>query len=74
MCLALPGRVVSIDGPTAVVERGGAVLTVSLLAVGERIAPGDFVLVHSELVLTRLADDDIDQLAKLVERGGHEPT
>jgi hydrogenase expression/formation protein HypC len=70
MCLALPYRVETTDGATAVVARGGVRTTVTLLPVAERVVPGDYVLVHSGLVLARLADDDVNRLAELVgERG-----
>ena len=70
MCLALPCRVVALgrDG-TAVVTRAGASSTVSLLAAAAEISVGDWVLVHSGLILERLTDEDMRALAELALDG-----
>jgi hydrogenase expression/formation protein HypC len=47
MCLAIPSRVVSTDGITAVVDVCGARREASLMLLPEQVAPGDFVLVHA---------------------------
>jgi hydrogenase expression/formation protein HypC len=47
MCLAVPMKIVSIDGHTACCEAKGVMRTVSLsLLDGEGVAVGDHVLVH----------------------------
>ncbi|MBB4301965.1 hydrogenase expression/formation protein HypC [Rhodobium orientis] len=48
MCLAVPARVLSVDGATAVVERYGAELTVSLAMLPEPVAVGDFVVLQMQ--------------------------
>ncbi|MCW2310126.1 HypC/HybG/HupF family hydrogenase formation chaperone [Rhodobium gokarnense] len=48
MCLAVPARVLSVDGATAVVERYGAELTVSLAMLPEPVAAGDFVVLQMQ--------------------------
>jgi hydrogenase expression/formation protein HypC len=45
MCLALPARVVSVDGDNAVVELGGVRKTVSIALV-PTAREGDYVIVH----------------------------
>jgi hydrogenase expression/formation protein HypC len=45
MCLALPARVVSIDGTDAVVELGGVRKTISI-ALTPQAQAGDYVIVH----------------------------
>jgi hydrogenase expression/formation protein HypC len=47
MCLAIPSRIVSTDGFTAVVDVCGARREASLMLMPEEVAPGDFVLVHA---------------------------
>jgi hydrogenase expression/formation protein HypC len=71
MCIALPYRVVDVPDPaTAVVSRQGVTTTVSLLTADTTIAAGDWVLVHSGLVLARLSDEDARQLDALAIEGG----
>ncbi len=45
MCLAVPYRVMRSDGVSATVEFAGRCREVSLLLLGEPVAPGDYVLV-----------------------------
>ena len=47
MCLAIPSKVVAIDGIEAVVERYGEQLTISLAMMLEPIAVGDYVTVRA---------------------------
>lgn len=71
MCLSEPYRVVDVPDPlTAVVTRGGVQTTVTLLAADADIAAGDWVLVHSGIVLTRLSDADVDEIEQLTRDGG----
>lgn len=44
MCMAVPSRVVAIDGAVATVEAFGVTRTTSLIMMTEDVAVGDFVL------------------------------
>ncbi|MFO7676588.1 MAG: HypC/HybG/HupF family hydrogenase formation chaperone [bacterium] len=46
MCLAIPVRVVSVDGDTATGEVGGVERDVSVLMT-PGVKPGDYVIVHA---------------------------
>lgn len=46
MCLAIPTRIVSIDGETAIGEVGGVEREVSLVMT-PGVKPGDYVIVHA---------------------------
>jgi hydrogenase maturation factor len=71
MCVATAYLVVDVPDPaTAVVTRHGSTSTVSLLAADGVVHAGDWVLVHSGLVLARLTDDDVRQLEDLAVDGG----
>lgn len=48
MCLAIPAKVLSVDGDTAVVERYGEELTVSLAMLPEPVGVGDFVVLQMQ--------------------------
>jgi len=47
MCIAVPAEVVSVDGPTALVDVYGERFAVSLMMLSETIAPGDFVALQA---------------------------
>lgn len=47
MCLAVPSRVVAIDGPMATVEAFGQRRNVSLLLLEDPVAVGDYLLVQA---------------------------
>jgi len=44
MCMAVPSKVVAIDGETATVEAFGATRQTSLMLMAEEVAVGDYVI------------------------------
>jgi len=62
MCLAIPARVVSIDGETATVSIDGVQKEISLALV-EDVSVDDYVIVHVGYALSRL--DPIEAAATL---------
>ena len=59
MCLGVVGQVTAVGFAGCVeVDAGDRVITASLLATTDPIVPGDWVLMHSGLVLGRLTDDE----------------
>lgn len=77
MCLAIPGRVVSImpgEQSLAVVDFGGITRDVQLQFVPET-RPGDFVLVHVGFAIARIdAEAAARTSALLAEMAGLEDT
>jgi len=59
MCLGMVGQVLSV-GPAGCVEvaAGDRIITASLLAMPDAVGPGDWVLMHSGLVLGRLTEHE----------------
>lgn len=47
MCLAIPSRIVSIDGMTAQVDSAGQQRMVNLMLLDDEVAVGDYVLVQN---------------------------
>lgn len=47
MCLAVPSRVLAIDGLTATVQAEGEQRLVSLMLLDEEVALGDYLLVQA---------------------------
>jgi len=70
MCLAIPARVVELQGnDTAIVDLGGVRKDVSLALV-EDVAVGDYVIVHVGYALTRLDPEEaVKTLAVMAEAG-----
>jgi hydrogenase expression/formation protein HypC len=66
MCLAVPGKVISISGDeplsrTAKVNFGGILKEVSLACVPEAVV-GDYVIVHVGFALSRLDEDEAQKV------------
>jgi hydrogenase expression/formation protein HypC len=70
MCLAIPARIVEINGnDTAIVDLGGVRKDVSLALV-EDVKVGDYVILHVGYALTRLDPEEAEKtLALMVEAG-----
>jgi hydrogenase expression/formation protein HypC len=70
MCLAIPARVVELQGnDIAIVDLGGVRKDVSLALV-EDVAVGDYVIVHVGYALTRLDPEEAEKtLAVMAEAG-----
>lgn len=52
MCLAIPGKVVSIRGDRAVVDYGGTATEANISLVSPSV--GDYVIVHAGFAIERL--------------------
>jgi hydrogenase expression/formation protein HypC len=57
MCLAIPARIVSIDGVMGVIDLEGVRREVSLLLVPEA-AVGEYALVHAGFAITVLDEEE----------------
>jgi hydrogenase expression/formation protein HypC len=64
MCLAIPGRIVSLDGKKAVVSVGGATREASVLLL-DGAAEGDWVLLHAGFAIERLDPDEAERTLAL---------
>jgi hydrogenase expression/formation protein HypC len=60
MCLGTIGQITGVGAhpPCVQILAGDREITGSLLAISETLRPGDWVLVHSGLVLARLTEDE----------------
>ena len=73
MCLAIPAKVLSIDGAMATVEVGGITKTASLHLL-DNVDPGDYVIIHAGFALSRLKEDEAQETLRLLEQmGGLQP-
>lgn len=58
MCLAIPGRVESIEGTSARVRFGDIIRETSLDLVADQVSVGDYVLVHAGFALERIDEEE----------------
>ena len=68
MCLAIPSRIVSTDGFTAVVDVCGARREASLMLMPEEVAPGDFVLVHAGFAMQTVDRETAEESLRFFSR------
>jgi len=64
MCLAIPTRILSIDGLQAVVELGGVRRTISLVLTPEAQV-GDYAIVHTGFAINVLDEDEAQETLRL---------
>ena len=66
MCLAVPMKVVEIDGPVARVEEGG-VRREARVDLIDGVKVGDYVIVHAGVAIDRLEPEEALETVKLFE-------
>ena len=71
MCIAVPGKIIEIDGTTGRIDVRGNLLSVEL-GIVEAVV-GDYVLVHAGCAISVIKQseaEEIEALTELVERHG----
>ena len=66
MCLAVPMRVVEIEGPIAQVEEGG-VRRAARVDLIDGVKVGDYVIVHAGIAIERLEPEEARETLRLFE-------
>ncbi|KPJ86426.1 MAG: hypothetical protein AMS17_12530 [Spirochaetes bacterium DG_61] len=64
MCLAIPGRVLTVEGATGIVELGGVRRKASLQLVPEAV-PGSYVLVHAGFAIQVIDEEEAKETLDL---------
>jgi hydrogenase expression/formation protein HypC len=67
MCLGVPGKVITIDGWTAVVDFWGVRKEVLLNIVDEPVVPGDYILNHVGFAIRRIPPESVAETLALYE-------
>ena len=65
MCVAAPGKVIEINGDTAVIDYNGNKVNANKGIVDIKI--GDYVLVHAGLIIQVLPEDEAKNMPELFE-------
>lgn len=66
MCLSIPGKVLSIDGETALVSIQGNKVEVSLQLL-EDVKVEDYVLVHVGFALEKINDEEAHEMLAVLK-------
>lgn len=77
MCLAVPSKVIELDGDMATVEAFGETRQVSLLLMPEEVSLGDYLLIQAggfafERVDAERAADSLRAMRELMELGSED--
>lgn len=67
MCLAIPVRVVAVEGNVATVDLGGSRAKARLDTLGEPVQVGDYLLVHAGFAIRRLDPKDAEETLRLFQ-------
>jgi len=65
MCIAMPGKIVELDGMKAKVDFKGTVVNVNVGLIDAKI--GDYALVHAGCAIEIMAKDKAEELIELFE-------
>lgn len=67
MCLAIPFRVLEINGSEALVEHDGVRVTADTRLI-DGIKPGDYILVHAGFAIQKLEPVEAEEIIGIFER------
>lgn len=65
MCVAVPMRVLSLDGNRATVGISG-VLTAVDISLIDRVRAGDYLVVHAGFAISRWLPEEADEILKIL--------
>lgn len=66
MCVAVPGKVISIDKGLGKVDFLGAIREISVELI-EEVSIGDYIIAHAGYAVERIKDEDAVETIKLFE-------
>ena len=66
MCLAIPSRIVKIEGDLGIIEVAGITRETNLILI-EDAKVGDYVLVHAGFALQKVEQDIAEESLKLIK-------
>lgn len=69
MCLAIPAKVISVDGKSAKVTVEDVEYTASLLLLDD-VKPGDFIMLHAGFAIEKVDPDEAAETLRLLNEIG----
>jgi hydrogenase expression/formation protein HypC len=73
MCLAIPAKVISVDGTSAKVSIEDVEYTASLLLL-DNVRPGDFIMLHAGFAIEKVDPEEAAETLRLlneIEKNSH---
>lgn len=64
MCLAIPARIITVEGKTATVDFGGVTRPISIALI-ENVAIGDYVIVHTGYAIQKMDREEAEKTLEL---------
>jgi len=65
MCLAVPMKVMAIEGNTATAEFGTVIREVNIELL-EDVRKGDYIIVHAGIAIEKLDEDEAERMLELI--------
>jgi hydrogenase expression/formation protein HypC len=65
MCLAIPAKVISVNGPGAVVSIEDVEYSASLLLL-DNVQPGDYIMLHAGFAIEKVDPDEAAETLRLL--------
>jgi hydrogenase expression/formation protein HypC len=66
MCVAIPCKVINMDGNKAIVDAGGAQKEINIMLI-ENLSVGDYVLVHAGFAISKVEKETAEDTLALLE-------
>lgn len=66
MCLAIPSKIIELDGMNAIVDVQGARREANMILMPEDAAVGDFVLVHAGFAIQKVDEEAAKEAMRLI--------
>ena len=67
MCIAVPVKILAIDGEHATVDYGGLKRDVSISLVKSQVQTGDYVIIHAGAAIQRIDPEDAQETIALMQ-------
>jgi hydrogenase expression/formation protein HypC len=66
MCLAVPAKIIALEGESAVVELNGVQQQANVALIPDP-SPGDYVLLHAGFAIQKWADKDVAEWRNVIK-------
>ena len=67
MCLAIPMKVIKIEGSRAVVELGGVKMTINLELL-DNVKNGEYVIIHAGFAIQKVDDKEAEETIEILKQ------
>ncbi len=68
MCLAVPSKIIEIEGSMAIVDVMGLRKEISLMLLPEEPKIGDYVLVHAGFAINKMEKQEAEEALKIFQK------